>query len=100
MTSTFCSNLSLLRASPIVKLLRVWTSVKWEMLEVRYQGGNGTNQRRINVKLKHAWKLIGLGPTKQEYQLYTFQGDLHKVAQHLDPKLVTTVPCGVQQGAM
>jgi hypothetical protein len=70
------------------------------MLKVRYQRGNGTNQRRIHVKLKHAWKLIGLGPTKQEYQLFTFQGDLHKVAQDVDPKLVRAAPHGLQQGAM
>jgi len=92
MTSTFCSDLNLLRASPIVKLSRVWTSVKWEMLKVRYQRGNRTNQRRIHVKLKHAWKLIGLGPTKQEYQLFTFQD--------VDPKFVRAAPHGLQQGAM
>ena len=59
------------------------------LLVVRYQGRNGTRQRRIHDNPKNVWKPIGLWPTKQELKLLTLLSNLHDVAKGFDEELVT-----------
>lgn len=50
------------------------------MLNVKYQGGNGTNNKEFMTKLQNAWKAIGEGPTKWDPKPLIFQNNLHDLA--------------------